>query len=205
MNNQETWLPAAGYEQSYEVTASGKIRYADSKKEIVNRGHSKYFRIRVRKDIIFKEKKFKVTIPVHRLIAATFIPNPDNKPFVNHINGIKSDNRVENLEWCTCKENYDHAIEIGLINEEQRCKHVSETMKKKWANGDFKNSIRNRGPKGKQIAQIDPITKKPIKLYASVSMAAKLLGTSQPNISCAIINGHKAAGFYWKYVEYLQR
>jgi len=71
----------------------------------------------------------RVNIRMHRIIAELFIPNPNNLPMVNHINGKKDDNRVENLEWVTASENTQHAFDIGL-HRHKYLEKLSDTIKK---------------------------------------------------------------------------
>lgn len=88
-----------------------------------------------------KPKKLKI----HRLIAEYFIGNPDNKPQVNHINGIKNDNRINNLEWVSASENVRHAFNNGLNKNTERQREVAVLTHGKIVlnteNGIFYNSI----------------------------------------------------------------
>lgn len=118
----EIWKDVVGYEGIYQVSNLGRVKRLERtishwkginqvrKERVINQSTGKrgYPRIHV---VI---NSGMTTKHVHRLVAMAFIPNPENKLSVNHKNGIKSDNRADNLEWATLEENTKHAYTTGL-------------------------------------------------------------------------------------------
>jgi len=122
----EVWRPINGYEELYAVSNMGRVKMIGRKwlrtddigvSERINLerimpaflSHNGYHRV-----ALYKDKKVK-KYQLHRLVAQEFIPNPENKKEINHINGVKLDNIPENLEWCTRQENAIHACRTGLM------------------------------------------------------------------------------------------
>lgn len=150
---RETWKDAIGYEGLYEVSNTGKVRRFNNKKILKQRTNKNgYYRIQLSKKSKLKNHG------VSRLVAQAFIPNPNNLPQVNHKNGLKFDNNINNLEWVSIKDNIIHSFVTGLNKtsktvicietkeefysccEASRCKGIDNSLISKVCRGERKTA-----------------------------------------------------------------
>lgn len=140
---EEIWKDVVGYEGLYEVSNFGRIKGLAKISNSGNQYGSKSFRpIRERimkewllkrgtgyKAVTLKNKGVRKNFLVHRLVAIMFIPNQESKPYINHKDGNSKNNHIDNLEWCTQKENMHHAAHILKTIKVYDSEHQSPTLK----------------------------------------------------------------------------
>lgn len=174
----ETWKDIVGYETYYQVSNIGRVKRLERITEtdtgfrkLPGKTLSLIKSRRGYESIMLSKNNVQRVFRVHRLVAFSFIPNPENKKTVNHKNGVRHDNRVENLEWCTTSENHIHAFRV--LN---RFHGNRKPIIKLSLSGEF------------------------IKEYDSTFQAARELKRSNKNISNCLRNeSHTAYGYKWKF------
>ena len=165
----EIWKEIVNY-SDYKVSNLGRVIHIKKMKiKEVKTHKTGYVRVTI------KNEQRKTKFLVHRLVAISFIENPDKKRYVNHINGKKADNRLENLEWSTASENVKHAIRTGLL----------------------KISVKK---KGRMIEKLND-NKNVIKTYNSIQEAAKKNNLTSDRIKLDCKKGTNKTGFYWRYAQ----
>jgi hypothetical protein len=179
----EIWKDIEGHEGLYQVSNLGRILSLPNKthsesiilKFLGGRGNYNYISL-------YKDGRSK-TMSVHRIVAKAFIPNPDNKPEVNHTEGIQNDNTVEHLEWATRSENQLHRFRV--LNQP----------------GTFKNKFGSEHHSSKPVHQFD-VNGNLLNTFQSTREAARILNKRHSSIAkCASgKKKHKSAyGFKWSY------
>lgn len=160
------------YNNNYLVSDDGRIKSKRFNKILTpKKNWDGYLRIQIWKD---NKNRF---VSWHRIIAETYVPNPENKPFINHKNGNKQDNRAENLEWCTQQENIIHAWKTGLSKSHNNDKKLS-----------------------KPVIQLD-LFDNVIGKYPSMMEAERQTGINHSNICYACKHLSVSKGYKWRYAE----
>jgi hypothetical protein len=177
-NMLEEWREIKGFEGKYWVSNMGRIR---NKTKVLKVYTDKQEYVKINLGNKNNAKR------VHRLVAETFIPNPDNLPFVNHRNEIRNDNRVVNLEWCT----HEYNVNYGTAQE----------RKAKALRGEVKGGYVFKGTSAKKLWQINPITNEIINTWNSFHEAERE-GFIRASIR-RCLRGDRVThgGFRWEYAE----
>ena len=186
---KEVWKPIIkGQRGKCEISNRGRVKSLN-----FNKGKEEGF-LKLQRDtkgyyyIMFYINKKPTTFRVHRLVAEAFIPNPSNKPFIDHINTIRTDNRVQNLRWATYKEN---------ANNELTLKHNGEARKGKKLSEEHKKKIRDGSTLCKKVLCIETGI-----VYKSIREAERQTGVNHKNISEVCSGKRKSAGkLHWKYLK----
>ena len=167
------------YECLYKVSKDGKVFSIRNNIYLKpNKDRKGYLYVNLSKN--GKVKLFHI----HRLVANAFIPNKSNKEEVNHINGIKTDNKVENLEWVSHKENMQHAYKHNLIAQESIVNNVNRMIK---ATSKPINQIKNGVV---------------INSFESINEASRITKIKAPHI-CEVLKGKRntTMGYKWEYAK----
>lgn len=185
---EEVWKDIKGYPH-YKVSNLGNVM-SNYKKDWhlikLSKQYAGYLRV-----TLFNKNGAK-TKRVHRLVADAFIPNPEGKETVDHINGVRTDNRVENLRWCSIKEN--NSTEQSVLNKRiKRIEYFSSRENIEKAQKNIAKLV------GKPVEQYD-LNGEFIKEYVSISDAARVIGKGN-SLICNCCKGKRtsAYGFIWKY------
>ena len=186
-------IPLPIYENYYSVSNFGDIKSLRSGK-ILKKTKSKagYYRVSLSVGGVYKK------MSVARLVALAFIPNPNGKPTVNHINEVKTDNRVENLEWATNAEQNAHGTRTQRAREHTNYKARKIDYSVVAKKHDYEKIAQiNRKP----IKQLD-INGNVVNIFASIKEAAQSTHIRNSKISwCAKGNRNSAGGFKWQYIN----
>ena len=209
----EIWKPIKDYEGLYEVSSIGRVRSMSYTNQ-----HGTFDRVIILKGWIcggypciqLTKNNEKKTFKIHRLVAETFIPNPNNLPEVDHINTVRDDNRVENLRWVTHKENMNN--ELTKLNIGKSVANENNGMYGKYHSEETKNKmskIAKKGednPKSIKVVQLDKNTNELIKIWDSLNEAEKKEGYHARCISACCKGKRKTHKRYkWMYyTDYIE-